>query len=299
MPDAAAGHNVTLESIPARRLRFLVAQFPGAIAEHPRCGCLALTGPLCAQAHGAAAHPRTPWGDPDLQGHYTNKYEYGTPFERPAGFEGRRPTDLTKAGAGPVDGQAPAGSARPRAVSRRRPERADRQLRRVPRHLRGDPRQPGRGSSSIRPTAGFRRSCRRPRRGRRRPRRAAASATAPSTDPRTSACGSAASRAACPGSMVPGVYGNSYQIVQAPGFVAIRYEMVHDTRIIPLEPRAPVPAAMRSDFGRRARALGGRHAGGGDHELPAAQRVSQRRRRARCGSWSGSGERAPIRSSGR
>ena len=52
-----------------------------------------------------------------------------------------------------------------------------------------------------------------------------------------------------PGSMVPGVYGNSYQIVQSPGFVAIRYEMVHDTRVIPLDARAPVPGALRFDFG--------------------------------------------------
>jgi hypothetical protein len=26
--------------------------------------------------------PRTPWGDPDLQGIFTNKYKRGTPFER-------------------------------------------------------------------------------------------------------------------------------------------------------------------------------------------------------------------------
>src|SRR5262245_57875432 len=37
-----------------------------------------------------------------------------------------------------------------------------------------------------------------------------------------------------PGSMMPAIYGNSYQIVQSPGFVAIRYEMVHETRLIPL-----------------------------------------------------------------
>src|SRR5262245_20011605 len=37
--------------------------------------------------------PRTPWGDPDLQGTYTNKYEHQTPFERPEGFEGRRVQD--------------------------------------------------------------------------------------------------------------------------------------------------------------------------------------------------------------
>ena len=40
-----------------------------------------------------------------------------------------------------------------------------------------------------------------------------------------------------PGSMMPAIYGNSYQIVQAPGFVAIRYEMIHETRIIPLDGR--------------------------------------------------------------
>src|SRR5262245_18998765 len=32
---------------------------------------------------------RTPWGDPDLQGNYTNLYEDGTPLERPDEFTGR------------------------------------------------------------------------------------------------------------------------------------------------------------------------------------------------------------------
>src|SRR5262245_48237727 len=41
--------------------------------------------------------PRTPWGDPDLQGIYTNKYEHQTPFERPAEFEGRRVQDVSGA----------------------------------------------------------------------------------------------------------------------------------------------------------------------------------------------------------
>src|SRR5687767_16035331 len=40
---------------------------------------------------------RTPWGDPDLQGTYTNKYEQGTPFERPQEFEGRRIEDIPAA----------------------------------------------------------------------------------------------------------------------------------------------------------------------------------------------------------
>ena len=33
--------------------------------------------------------PRTPWGDPDVSGYFTNKDEQGVPFERPAEFAGR------------------------------------------------------------------------------------------------------------------------------------------------------------------------------------------------------------------
>src|SRR5437867_8932624 len=38
-----------------------------------------------------------------------------------------------------------------------------------------------------------------------------------------------------PGGMFPGGYGNVYQILQAPGYVAIVSEMIHDMRIIPLD----------------------------------------------------------------
>ena len=46
---------------------------------------IAVTG---APLFGQSA-PRTPWGDPDLQGTYTNTYENGTPLERPDEFAGR------------------------------------------------------------------------------------------------------------------------------------------------------------------------------------------------------------------
>src|SRR5512145_2735462 len=39
--------------------------------------------------------PRTAWGDPDLQGVYTNSNEYATPLERPKEFAGRRLADLS------------------------------------------------------------------------------------------------------------------------------------------------------------------------------------------------------------
>jgi hypothetical protein len=42
-----------------------------------------------------------------------------------------------------------------------------------------------------------------------------------------------------PGGMFPGGYGNVYEIVQAPGYVAIVSEMIHETRIIPLDGQPP------------------------------------------------------------
>ena len=209
--------------------------------------CLALTAHLAAQAPGAATHPRTPWGDPDLQGHYTNKYEYGTPFERPAGFEGRRPTDLTKAELAQL-------------TARRQKEALDR----AP-FLGGDPNGQIGNSAEFRDIYEVTRGSRGwfvvdPPDGR-IPPLVPSSKSRPAQGPRGSfgngpfngpqdfSLWERCITRGLPGSMVPGVYGNSYQIVQSPGFVAIRYEMVHDTRVIPLDARAPVPGALRFDFG--------------------------------------------------
>ena len=43
-----------------------------------------------------------------------------------------------------------------------------------------------------------------------------------------------------PGSMFPTSYNNAYQILQSPGYVVIRYEMIHDVRIIPIDGRPHV-----------------------------------------------------------
>ena len=51
-----------------------------------------------------------------------------------------------------------------------------------------------------------------------------------------------------PGSMFPAGYNNAYQIIQAPGYVAIHYEMIHDARIIPLDNR-PRSARMQTWMG--------------------------------------------------
>jgi len=45
-----------------------------------------------------------------------------------------------------------------------------------------------------------------------------------------------------PASMLPAYYNNGIQIMQSPGYVAIRLEMIHETRIIPVDGR-PQPGA--------------------------------------------------------
>jgi len=42
------------------------------------------------------------------------------------------------------------------------------------------------------------------------------------------------------GSIMPAVYGNGARIIQTPDAVVISYEMVHDTRVIPLDGRPPI-----------------------------------------------------------
>jgi hypothetical protein len=52
-----------------------------------------------------------------------------------------------------------------------------------------------------------------------------------------------------PSSMLPGVYNSGIEIYQAPGHVAIRLEMIHETRIIPLDGRGPPPPAVKGWLG--------------------------------------------------
>jgi hypothetical protein len=49
--------------------------------------------------------------------------------------------------------------------------------------------------------------------------------------------------------MLPGPYNNDLQIVQGPGYVVILNEMIHDTRLIPLDGRAHASANIRGWLG--------------------------------------------------
>jgi hypothetical protein len=192
--------------------------------------------------------PRTPWGDPDLQGNYTNKYETSTPFERPKEFEGRRMEDITARELAA-------------AVARRQEDTLARA-----KFFGGDPQGLIGNSAEFRDIYEIAKGSRPwfvidPEDGK-IPAILPEARTRIANAPRTGSFGNGPFNShedfslwdrcitrGLPGSMLPGQYGNSYQIVQGPGFVAIRYEMVHDTRVIPIANAPQVGSSIRSDMG--------------------------------------------------
>jgi hypothetical protein len=204
--------------------------------------------PLSALAQSGAPSPKTPWGDPDLQGYYTNKYEYGTPFERPAAFDGRRVDEVS-------------GKELANLAAKRQQEALDR----AP-FFGGDPAGKIGNSAEFRDIYEVTRGSRAwlvtdPPDGKIPPivpqararvqdaGRGGSFGSGPFDGPEDFSLWERCITRGLPGSMLPGGYGNSYQIVQGPGFVAIRYEMVHETRIIPLDDRPPVSGTLRFDMG--------------------------------------------------
>jgi hypothetical protein len=203
-----------------------------------------------AQSTKAYVTPRTPWGDPDLQGNYTNKYEQGTPFERPQEFEGRRIED--------VRGKELAD------LIQRRQQLA---IERAP-FLSGDPTGTIAGPMEFRDIYEVSKASRpwfviEPADGKIPPltpeaqRRAATRATRPASSFSNGVYDSWENLSlydrcitrGYPGSMMPAIYGDSYQIIQSRGFVAIRIEMIHETRIIPLVGGPHLNKPLRLDMG--------------------------------------------------
>jgi hypothetical protein len=200
-------------------------------------------------APAPAPAPRTSWGDPDLTGYYTNKYEYGTPMERPAAFEGRRLEDVDAAELAEI-------------TAARQSQTLDRAQ-----FFGGDPQGRIGNSAEFRDIYEITKGSRAwfvvdPPSGQVPPVLPEARARLEAAASRRGSFGPGPFNApqdftlwercitrGLPGSMLPGGYGNSYQIVQSPGYVAIRYEMVHDTRVIPLDGSAHAPSAMRFDMG--------------------------------------------------
>jgi hypothetical protein len=213
---------------------------------------LALTASLAAaqsapQRSGSAAKTtttwtpaRTPWGDPDLQGSYNNTNESGTPFERPAEFAGKRLEDISPAD---LERAVDARNARKRQVA---PGLGGAETGAGPIHWFEDYNSKNSRAWMVTDPQDGKIP---PQTDEGRQRAAAVVAkrrggngfdVGPFDGPEDLSLYDRCISRGIPGSMMPAIYGNSYQIVQSPGFVAIRYEMVHETRLIPLDRRPHV-----------------------------------------------------------
>ena len=191
--------------------------------------------PVPAQAQDPAAF-RTPWGDPDLQGSWTNTTT--TPLERPEELTGR--DRLTAEERAELDAEA----------------------------VRNADRPPPPGSTGAYNNFWFERGVRTeqtawvvdPPDGRLPPitakerGRMAALAVVRNADEYPTTWEDVNIYERCitrgmPGTMMPGFYNHNYLILQTPGYVVIRAEMVHDTRVVPLDGRPHIDPSIRQWLG--------------------------------------------------
>jgi hypothetical protein len=209
-----------------------------------------LTPPVAAQTRGQAVfNERMPWGDPDLQGEWTSEGEYGVPLERPPQFGTRQ--FLTDAEYAKRLDEVRVRDARDLAPVDVLSGKVDAPNAPIP-HWREYNTISRRTSLVIDPPDG------------RLPPRVAQARPVP-----VQRCGSLQRGEPCdsytdyglgvrcivhgggfPDAMFPAVYNANFRIVQTPGYVAITYELIHDTRIIPLnDNRPPLSPAIRLYLG--------------------------------------------------
>src|SRR5947209_10677075 len=190
------------------------------------------------------AVPKTPWGDPDLQGTWTSDDCIGTPMQRPANLGDRlylteqelaqRKSTLARQAQNDkqefVDGNARVTTGPPGHWG----ERARRPCKQT--SLVIDP--PNGRTPDVLPEA----------RTRRIPEGAGNDNPMPASWEDFSYYIRCITRGVT-GSIFPVIYGNGAQIIQAPGFVTILHEMVHEARIIPLDGRPHAGPNIRSYMG--------------------------------------------------
>ncbi|PWT82499.1 MAG: hypothetical protein C5B57_08570 [Blastocatellia bacterium] len=176
--------------------------------------------------------PKMPWGDPDLQGTWSSDDLRGIPVQRAEEFAGRAELsdeEFSKR-------QATNQEARTRELNRVGAFRNDvgtRTFRQTSLIVEpADGRIPPLTREGAQRTAVI----------------TAARRTAPTSWRDRSFYDRCITRGVL-GSVLPVIYGNGNMIFQAPGYVSITYEMVHDTRIIPLDGRPHAGGKIRQYLG--------------------------------------------------
>jgi hypothetical protein len=192
--------------------------------------------------------PRTPWGEPDLQGLFTTDDELGVPFERPAEmgtrefvtdeeFMQREAQAARQAAADAEEFVRPQTGGRGGGVG-------------PPAHWLERGRPSRRTSIVIDPPDGripYRDQAARARAG--QAVNARTTGQRPFDRPDALDMYDRCITRGLPHVIFPTIYNNTSQIVQGPGYVAIRYEMIHDARVIPIDGGPHIPPTMRQYFG--------------------------------------------------
>ena len=228
------------------------------IAAAAVANAIALLPPtVVAQSAGAPGLPsskplttaRTPWGEPDLQGTFSNRTI--TPFERPANVNGREYFTPEE-----VAAMEKAATERNGDEGRTRGTRGD--VERAYNDFwwdRGTKVTTLRTSLVVDPPDG-----RVPPQTEEASRRAAEESTRPAFRG-AGASGRGADTwldrslfercitRGLPGAMSPTAYNNNYRITQSPGYVAVEIEMLGGTRIIPTDGRTHVSSSIRQWLG--------------------------------------------------
>ncbi|MEP7310103.1 MAG: hypothetical protein ABJA98_31730 [Acidobacteriota bacterium] len=169
--------------------------------------------------------PKTPWGDPDLQGLWTSDDMRGVPRERPEEFGARQ--FLTDE----------------EFLKRiEQDEQTQRQQLRGPYGARNDLRTRTFRATSlvVDPSDGRIPALTIEAAARVTVRNRGSFGAGPFDGPEDFSLFDRCITRGVVGSILPVIYGNGNRIVQTPGAVAISYEMVHDTRIVPVDSRPHV-----------------------------------------------------------
>jgi hypothetical protein len=214
---------------------------------------VALVVAAFATAHAQNAKtytpPRTAWGEPDLQGLYTNKTI--TPLARPAQFAGE--TELTDAQIAELEGRAAT-----RSVDNGRSKGTEADVSSAYNEFwwdRGKKVTTKRSSLIIDPPDGrvpalTADAQRRQAEEYRQPVFRGGGANGRGSDWTTDrSLFERCITRGLPGAMSPTAYNNTYRIVQSPGYVAIQIEMLGGTRVIPTRGGAHVGSKLREYMG--------------------------------------------------
>jgi hypothetical protein len=190
----------------------------------------------------AQSVPRTPWGDPDLQGIWPSGALIAVPFERPVEFGTRAVlTDREYAERSAALQQQAEDDAEP--ISKGTAPSVN-----PPSHWLEGGRPSRQASLIVDPPDG-----RLPPMTEDGKRRAAAwpstNPTAPYARAQDFNIYDRCLTRGVLGSSFPNIYNSGMEIHQAPGLVVIRYEMIHEARVVPLESRPRLSPAIRSYMG--------------------------------------------------